>query len=150
PEAEKTALVRHACRMFLAGATVTVPFFSVILRKLYGLGGVVMYGGAPKTPHATAAWPTGEFGGMGIEASVRLGYRKEMEAIQDPAERQRFYDEKVAEQYREGTALNMASKEKIDDVLDPAETRAWLSGLLRSVPPALPREGKKRPMIDAW
>jgi len=150
PEAEKTALVRHACRMFLAGATVTVPFFSVILRKLYGLGGVVMYGGAPKTPHATAAWPTGEFGGMGIEASVRLGYRKEMEAIQDPAERQRFYDEKVAEQYREGTALNMASKEKIDDVLDPAETRAWLSGLLRSVPPLLPREGKKRPMIDAW
>jgi acetyl-CoA carboxylase carboxyltransferase component len=122
----------------------------VVVRKLYGLGGIAMYGGSPKTPLATVAWPSGEFGSWGIEASVRLGFRKEMSAIADPAERQRFYDKKVAEQYEEGTALSMATKYKIDNVIDPADTRAWLVGMLRSVPPAGRREGKKRSMIDAW
>jgi acetyl/propionyl-CoA carboxylase alpha subunit len=150
PEAEKTALVRHSSRLFLVGSNLSVPFFSIVLRKVYGLGGVAMYGGNAKTPLFTIAWPSGEFGNWGIEASVRLGYRKEMAAIADEAERKRFYDEKVAEQYRDGTAINTASRSKIDDVIDPADTRLWLASLLKSLPPLPVRTGKKRSMVDAW
>ena len=88
PEAEKTALVRHVSRMFVVGASLTVPFFTIVLRKGYGLGAQAMAGGSFKAPLFTVAWPTGEFGGMGLEGAVRLGFRKELEAIEDPAERE--------------------------------------------------------------
>ena len=85
PEIEKTALVRHAARMFVVGANISVPFFTIVLRKGYGLGAQAMAGGSFKTPIFTVSWPTGEFGGMGLEGAVKLGYRKELEAIDDPA-----------------------------------------------------------------
>src|SRR5205823_1664383 len=99
PEAEKTAIVRHVARMFVTGASLTVPLFGIVLRKGYGLGAQSMIGGGFHASFFTVAWPTGEFGGMGLEGYVRLGFRKEMEAIADPAERETFYRNKVAELY---------------------------------------------------
>ena len=106
PEIEKTALVRHASRMFVNGANVTVPFFTIILRKGYGLGAQAMAGGSFKAPHFTVSWPTGEFGGMGLEGAVKLGYRNDLAALEDPAARKKLFDEMVARMYQHGKALN--------------------------------------------
>ncbi|TNE59797.1 MAG: carbamoyl-phosphate synthase large subunit [Alphaproteobacteria bacterium] len=150
PEAEKTALVRHAARMFVTGASLTVPFFTIILRKGYGLGAQAMAGGSFHAPNFTISWPTGEFGGMGLEGAVKLGYRKELEAIEDPAERKTAFDEMVARSYERGKAISMASFFEIDDVIDPNDSRDWIMSGLRAAPKPLPRDGKKRPMVDTW
>jgi acetyl/propionyl-CoA carboxylase alpha subunit/acetyl-CoA carboxylase carboxyltransferase component len=150
PEAEKTAIVRHVARMFVTGASLTVPLFGVVLRKGYGLGAQSMIGGGFHASLFTVAWPTGEFGGMGLEGYVRLGFRKEMEAIADPEEREKYYKAKVAELYANGKAVSIASVLEIDEVIDPADTRHWIMAGLRSVPKPEPRSGKKRPCIDAW
>jgi acetyl-CoA carboxylase carboxyltransferase component/biotin carboxyl carrier protein len=150
PEIEKTALVRHACRMFVVGANVSVPFFTIILRKGYGLGAQAMAGGSFKAPHFTVSWPTGEFGGMGLEGAVKLGYRNELAAVDDPAERKTLFDQMVARMYERGKALNSASHFEIDDVIDPLESRKWIVAGLRSAPPPAPRTAKKRPCIDTW
>jgi acetyl/propionyl-CoA carboxylase alpha subunit/acetyl-CoA carboxylase carboxyltransferase component len=150
PEAEKTAIVRHVARMFVTGASLTVPLFGIVLRKGYGLGAQSMIGGGFHASFFTVAWPTGEFGGMGLEGYVRLGFRKEMEAIDDPAEREEYYKAKVAELYANGKAVSIASVLEIDEVIDPADTRSWIMAGLRSVPKPEPRAAKKRPCIDAW
>ena len=150
PEAEKTAIVRHVCRMFLMGASLTVPFFTVVLRKGYGLGAQAMAAGGFHDSTFTIAWPTGEFGGMGLEGYVKLGYRKELEAIEDPAERQAWYEAMVARLYENGKATSIASVLEIDAVIDPERTRQWVLAGLNAVPAPLPREGRKRPCIDAW
>jgi acetyl/propionyl-CoA carboxylase alpha subunit/acetyl-CoA carboxylase carboxyltransferase component len=150
PEAEKTALVRHASRMFVTGASLTVPFFTIILRKGYGLGAQTMAGGSFKAPLFTVAWPTGEFGGMGLEGAVKLGYRKELAAIEDPAERKALFEKMVAKMYEIGKAVSVASHFEIDDVIDPADSRKWIVTALQSAPKPAPRMGKKRPCIDTW
>ncbi|WP_298243309.1 carboxyl transferase domain-containing protein [uncultured Bradyrhizobium sp.] len=150
PEAEKTAIVRHVSRMFVTGASLTVPLFGIVLRKGYGLGAQSMIGGGFHASFFTAAWPTGEFGGMGLEGYVRLGFRKEMEAIADPEERETYYRNKVAELYANGKAVSIASVFEIDNVIDPAETRRWIMAGLRSVPKPPARTQKKRPCIDTW
>ena len=150
PEAEKTAIVRHVSRMFVTAASLTVPLFGVVLRKGYGLGAQSMIGGGFHASFFTAAWPTGEFGGMGLEGYVRLGFRKEMEAIADPFERETYYRNKVAELYANGKAVSIASVFEIDNVIDPADTRRWIMAGLRSVPKPPARTEKKRPCIDAW
>jgi acetyl-CoA carboxylase carboxyltransferase component len=123
---------------------------SVVLRKSYGLGAQAMMGGSTKAPAACVAWPTGEFGGMGLEGAVRLGYRRELEAIEDPELREKNFQERVANMYEHGKALNAASHFEIDDVIDPADTRRWIAAILNSSPPVPPRAGKKRPNIDTW
>jgi acetyl-CoA carboxylase carboxyltransferase component len=150
PEAEKTALVRHAARLFLVGCNLSVPYFTVVLRKAYGLGAIGMAGGNYRAPCFTVAWPSGEFGSMGLEGQVKLGYRAELEAIEDPQERIRYFEEMVAKAYEDGKAVHKATSFGIDDTIDPAETRFWLANLLAAMRPPIPREGKKRPMIDAW
>jgi acetyl-CoA carboxylase carboxyltransferase component len=150
PEVEKTGLVRHAARMFVTGANVTVPAFTVVLRKAYGLGAQAMAAGSFKAPVFAVSWPTGEFGGMGLEGAVKLGYRRELEAVEDPDERERVFAEMVEQSYRRGKALNTASHFEIDDVIDPAESRRWITSALRSLPPAEPRREKKRPAVDTW
>ena len=150
PEAEKTAIVRHVARMFVTGASLTVPLFGVVLRKGYGLGAQAMIGGGFHASFFTVAWPTGEFGGMGLEGYVRLGFRKEMEAIADPDEREKYYKAKVAELYANGKAVSIASVLEIDEVIDPSDTRHWIMSGLRSVPKPESRSGRKRPCIDAW
>lgn len=150
PEAEKTAIVRHVARMFVTGASLTVPLFGIVLRKGYGLGAQSMIGGGFHASFFTVAWPTGEFGGMGLEGYVRLGFRKEMEAIEDPVEREEYYQAKVDELYANGKAVSIASVLEIDEVIDPADTRQWIMSGLRSVPKPEVRTTKKRPCIDAW
>jgi acetyl-CoA carboxylase carboxyltransferase component len=150
PEVEKTALVRHVSRMFVTGASLSVPFFTIILRKGYGLGAQAMAGGSFKAPVFTVAWPTGEFGGMGLEGAVRLGYRNELAAIEDDAERERTFQQMVARMYEHGKALNTATYFEIDDVIDPADSRRWIVAGLDSAPPPPPRDGKKRPFVDTW
>jgi acetyl-CoA carboxylase carboxyltransferase component len=150
PEAETTALVRHVSRLFVTGANLTVPFFTIILRKGYGLGAQAMAGGSFKAPVFCVAWPTGEFGGMGLEGAVRLGYRRELDAIKDPDERERAFQEMVDRMYEHGKALNTATYFEIDDVIDPADSRRWIVNAIESSPPPPRRDGKKRPNIDTW
>jgi acetyl-CoA carboxylase carboxyltransferase component len=150
PEAERTALVRHCCRLYVIGANLTVPIFSVVLRKAYGLGAQGMVGGSFHLPMFSVAWPTGEFGPMNLEGSVKLGFRKELEAIPDPAQRKVRFEEMVAEAYERGKALSTATLFEIDDVIDPADTRSWVMSGLRSLPRPKPRTGKKRANVDTW
>ncbi|WP_028225733.1 acetyl-CoA carboxylase family protein [Paraburkholderia ferrariae] len=154
PESEKQATVRHVSRMFVAAASLSVPFFTVVLRKGYGLGAQAMAAGSFHAPLFTAAWPSGEFGAMGLEGAVRLGYAKELAAVEDPIARQQLFERMVAEAYRNGKAINMASFLEIDAVIDPAETRHWLMRGLNAVPAAMPGlsagNGKKRPFVDTW
>jgi acetyl-CoA carboxylase carboxyltransferase component len=150
PAVEETALVRHCSRLFVVGANVTVPMISVVLRKCYGLGAQAMVGGSTKAPAACVAWPTGEFGPMGLEGAVRLGFRRELEAISDPVARQADFEARVARMYEHGKALNAATFFEIDDVIDPAETRRWIVRLLAASPPPPTRSGKKRPNVDTW
>lgn len=148
PAAEETALVRHAARLFVTGASVRVPLFTVVLRKGYGLGAQAMAGGSFRSSLFTVAWPTGEFGGMGLEGAVKLGFRRELEAIEDPAERKRAFEERVARAYEVGKAVNIASALEIDAVIDPAETRHWVSRGLASAPRQ--QGGGRRPFVDTW
>jgi acetyl-CoA carboxylase carboxyltransferase component len=149
PDAERTGLVRHASRLFVTGASLTVPFFTIVLRKGYGLGAQAMAGGSFKAPVFTVSWPTGEFGGMGLEGAVRLGFRNELAAIDDEAERQATFEQMVARMYEHGKAVNTASHFEIDDVIDPVDSRAWISAAIRGWQPE-PRTGKKRPCVDTW
>jgi acetyl/propionyl-CoA carboxylase alpha subunit len=150
PEAEKTALVRHVSRMFVTAASITVPYFTIVLRKGYGLGAQAMAGGGFHAQNFTISWPTGEFGGMGFEGAVRLGFRKEMEAIEDPVARDKFFRDMVAKFYENGKAINIASVLEIDQVIDPIETRYWIMRGLQSAPRPQRRTNRKRPCVDAW
>lgn len=150
PEAEKQGTVRHVSRMFVTAASLSVPFFTVVLRKGYGLGAMAMAAGSFHAALFSVAWPSGEFGAMGLEGAVRLGYAKELAAVEDPQERQKLFDKMVAAAYRNGKGLNMASFLEIDDVIDPAETRRWLLRGLATTPKPAKRLGKKRPLIDTW
>lgn len=150
PEAEKTALVRHCCRTYLIGANLEIPTFFVMTRKSYGLGKLAMTGGSMRVGMFAVSWPTGEFGGMGLEGQVKLGRRRELAAIEDPAERLAAYERMVAELYERGKALNAGSLFEVDEVIDPADTRRWIVAGLRSLPPKPVREGKRRPCVDGW
>ena len=149
-ESEKTATVRHFSRMFVTAASLDIPIFTVILRKAYGLGAQAMAGGFVNIGAFSVSWPTGELGPMGLEGAVRLAYRKELAEIVDPAAQQARYQELVDDLYRAGKAMNAATYMEIDDVIDPADTRHWITHLLRTVKPPIPRAGKKRPMVDTW
>jgi acetyl-CoA carboxylase carboxyltransferase component len=150
PDVEATALVRHCSRLFVTGANITVPLITIVLRKAYGLGAQAMMGGTTKAPLACLAWPTGEFGGMGLEGAVRLGYRKELDAAPTPEARDALYRELVDRMYTHGRAVSVASYFEIDDVIDPADTRQWLSTLLKSAPAPQPGDPKRRANIDTW
>ncbi|MEC9431581.1 MAG: carboxyl transferase domain-containing protein [Pseudomonadota bacterium] len=150
PEAEKTALVRHVCRMFVAAASLSTPMFSVVVRKGYGLGAMAMTGGAFHESLFTVSWPTGEYGGMGLEGGVRLGYRKEFDALETPEEKQALYEELVAKAYEIGKATSVATTAEIDAVIDPATTRDWILAGLRSCAPRAPGARATRSFIDPW
>jgi acetyl-CoA carboxylase carboxyltransferase component len=162
PEAEETALVRHVSRMFVVGASLTVPFACVILRKAYGLGAQAMAGGSFRRPLFAVAWPTGELGGMGLEGAVRLGFRRELDLIDDPAERAAAFDAMVEQAYAHGKAVHVAEHFEIDDVIDPAMTRRrFVAALEASMSSsagdgndggggARPGSGRGRPFVDTW
>ncbi len=146
PAIEERAQVRHVSRMFVVGAALRVPFFSIVLRKGYGLGAMAMAAGGFHAPDFTVAWPTGEFGGMGLDGAVRLGYRKELEAAAPGAAREALFKQLLAQQVQAGSAVNMATTLEIDAVIDPADTRAWL---VRGLASARVRDPTVR-FIDPW
>jgi acetyl-CoA carboxylase carboxyltransferase component len=151
PDAERTATVRHFARLFLTGANLSVPTGTIVLRKGYGLGAQAMAGGGFKVPLFTVAWPTSEFGAMGLEGAVRLGMRRELEAIADADERDRVFQATVAAAYERGRGVNMAAYGEIDDVIDPADSRRWIATLFEEASGQWWRsEGKRRPYVDAW
>jgi len=153
PAAEKTGTVRHFSRLFVTGANLTVPTGTIVLRKGYGLGAQSMAAGGFKAPLFVVAWPTAEFGGMGLEGAVRLGMRRELDAIEDPGERERAYDAAVAAAYERGKGLNMAAYFEIDDVIDPADSGRWIATLFdddRYAADWRTRQTKPRPYVDTW
>ena len=147
PEIETRAQVRHVSRLFIAAAHLRVPYLSVVLRKGYGLGAMAMTAGGFHSPLFTVGWPSAEFGAMGLEGAVRLGFRKELEAAPEGAQRDALYDQLVALQYEKGSALNMAATLEIDAVIDPAQTRAWLAAGLQTQRELPPAQGLA---VDAW
>jgi len=149
PEAEKTATVRHGSRMFVTAAGIEVPIFTIVLRKGYGLGAQAMTGGTFPASFFIVSWPTGEFGGMGLEGAVRLGYRKELEAETDPAAQKALFDQLVARSYERGKAISVAQALEIDAVIDPMESREWIVRGLKSMAPR-ERTGERRRFIDTW
>ena len=148
PDVEARAQVRHVSRMFVIGAQLRVPLLAVVLRKGYGLGAMAMTGGGFHAPLSTAAWPSGEFGAMGLEGAVRLGYRKELAALPEGPERDALYRQLVDRQYADGAAINMAATLEIDAVIDPAHTRTWLAQGLASA--RAPADGAAARFIDPW
>ncbi len=151
PAAERTATVRHFARMFTTGANLQVPTGTIVLRKGYGLGAQAMAAGGFKAPLFVVGWPTSEFGGMGLEGAVRLGMRRELEAIADPDERDRVFEATVAAAYERGQGINMAAYGEIDDVIDPVDSRRWIATLLDGTSGEWwTRPGKRRPNVDAW
>jgi len=149
PDSERQATVRHVSRMFVTAASLKIPFFTVVLRKGYGLGAQAMAAGSFHAPMFTIGWPSSEFGAMGLEGAVRLGYAKELAAIEDESERQKLFEKLVAELYQRGKGLSMASFLEIDAVIDPVETRDWLLRGLSSAPPESLQRGL-RPFVDTW
>ncbi len=147
PETEAQAQVRHVSRLFVTAAKLRVPVFSVVLRKGYGLGAMGMTAGGFHAPVFTVAWPTAEFGAMGLEGAVRLGYRKELESRPEGPEREALFQELLAREYEKGSALSMASGLEIDAVIDPAHTRAWLARGLAGARVRDPAPGR---FIDTW
>ncbi len=150
PEVEETALVRHCSRLFAIGSNLSVPLIGVVVGRGYGLGAQAMVGGSFLEPLLTLAWPTGELGPMGIEGAVRLGMKNELAAIEDEEEREERFRELVAGLRHHFRALNVATYFEIDDVIDPAETRARVARTLAAAPSPAPREGKRLPWVDTW
>jgi acetyl-CoA carboxylase carboxyltransferase component len=151
PESEATAMVRRCSRMFVTAATLSVPWLCVTLRRAYGLGAQAMAGGGFHVPILNVAWPTGEFGAMGVEGAVRLALRRELEAIEDDEEREARVQELVAQVRANSGAVNMAAHFEIDDVIDPAETRGRLVEALAASPrPDVRASGRRRTMVDPW
>nr|MCS5571153.1 carbamoyl-phosphate synthase large subunit [Pseudomonadales bacterium] len=143
-------LVRHAARMFVIGANIKVPSYMVILRKAYGLGAQAMGGGNQRLPAFVVAWPTSEFGGMGLEGQVKLGQRARLEAIDDLSERQAAYERMVEAAYNRGKGLNAGHVFEVDDIIDPADTRTWLIAGMKAGAPLARGPQLRTPIIDAW
>ncbi|GAB5414930.1 MAG: hypothetical protein Cons2KO_25330 [Congregibacter sp.] len=131
PDSEAAGAVHRMSALFEAAAAASVPILAVFLRKAYGLGAMALVGGSFAVPHYAISWPTGEFGGMGLEGAVHLGFRKELEAETDPERRQALFDKLLAELYEKGKAIEAAAHLEIDAVIDPAETRDHLINALR-------------------
>lgn len=149
PEVEKTAMVRHASRLFVVGASLQVPILTIVLRKAYGLGAMAMAGGSFHESLFTVTWPTGEFGAMGLEGAVKLGFKKELEAAKTPEERKSLYDKLVDEAYQKGKAISAASVMEFDEVIDPADSRKWIMAGLQSIP-TKSKKDKRRKYVDCW
>ena len=149
PEAEATALVRHTSRLLVTGAALRVPLVAVVLRRGYGLGAQAMVAGSLHEPLLTVAWPAAELGPMGLEGAVKLGFRRELEAITDETERKRRVRELTALAEQNAKALNAATLFELDDVIDPAQTRRLIASTLGAAA-STPEPAHGRSFVDTW
>ena len=152
PDAEATALVRHCSRLFNTGANLRVPLIALILRKAYGLGAQAMAGGGLHEPLLTIGWPTAELGAMGLEGAVRLGLKRELDAIDDADAREQRVREMTAHAHEHAKALNAATLFELDDVIDPADSRRLISATLAAAgrQRAAPGGRESRRPVDTW
>jgi len=150
PDHEKLATVRRASSMMVTGASISVPLFMICLRKGYGLGAQAMAGGSFTSPVFLVSWPTGEYGGMGLEGAVRLGYSKELAAAESPEARDALFEKLLAAYYEHGKALSVSTLHEIDAVIDPVETRKWIINGIRTVPVDAASRTRRRPFVDTW
>nr|WP_235033787.1 carboxyl transferase domain-containing protein [Pantoea sp. 18069] len=148
PDEEAKAQVRHVSRMFVTAAKLRVAILAIALRKGYGLGAMAMAGGGFRSSSCSVSWPTGEFGPMGLEGSIQLGFKKELESVPDGPQRRALYDQLVARAYERGHAINVASTTEIDAVIDPAQTRTWIRQGIASAPLRAGRA--RRSFVDTW
>ena len=146
PEHEKAALIRHSSRLFLSAAALDIPMITILVRKGYGLGAMAMAGGSFHTSYLTLAWPSAEIGGMGLEGAIKLGYKKELEAIDDLKMREQRYHELVAIAYEKGKAINAAETLEFDEVIDPVDTRKRILSALSCFSPKITATR----YIDSW
>ena len=146
PDHEKLALVRKTSRLFINGVNLETPIITIVLRKAYGLGAMAMAGGNFHQSYMTLSWQTGEFGPMGLEASVELGFKKELDNTSSETERKKLYDHLVSQAYEKGKAINAASKLEIDEVIDPKETRSRISNALHNYSD----QKDEQNFIDSW
>lgn len=149
PSHERQGLIRHASRLFLATATLTVPIITVVLRKAYGLGAMAMAGGSFHQSFLTLSWPSGEFGAMGLEGAVKLGFKKELETVKDEAEKAKLYEDLVAQEYEKGKAINAAETLEFDEVIDPTHTRKRITTVLNFQSNQSTASNNSR-YIDSW
>ena len=149
PNHEQTGLVRHTSRLFLAGANLQVPLVTVVLRKAYGLGSMAMAGGSLHDSFFTVAWPTGEFGAMGLEGAVKLGFKAELDSMENPEQRAQLYEKLVKKSYQRGKAVKAAFALEFDEVIDPKDTRKWIVTALDSVPKK-DKSVINNSYIDSW
>ena len=147
PDSEKTAAVRRGSRLIVAGANLSVPMFTIITRKGYGLGAQAMAGGSLHHPFFSIAWPTAELGPMGLEGAVELGFKKELMAAEEGPERRALYERLVAGLYEKGKAVSVASVFEIDAVIDPKDTRSWL---VRGMKMAGSKQRERKSYVDVW
>jgi len=155
PASEETGAVRHVSRMFVVGAKLSVPLVTIVLRKAYGLGAMAMAGGHLRVPLATVGWPTSELGPMGLEGAVRLGFRDELAAAAEGEERDGLFARMVEAAYETGKGLSVATAFELDDVIDPLDTRRWITATLGGAPG--PRTAEERRAaagsarwVDTW
>lgn len=149
PTHEETAMVRHSARLFTVGAALKVPLITVVLRKAYGLGAMAMAGGSLHRSFMTISWPSGEFGAMGLEGGVKLGFKKELDAAPDEASRAALYEKLVAAAYEKGKAIRAATALEFDEVIAPEHTRQWIANALDTIDPTTYQQGSGR-YIDTW
>ncbi|MBT8142695.1 MAG: hypothetical protein HKN88_10385 [Gammaproteobacteria bacterium] len=147
PDSEKTASVRRGSRLLAVAANLQVPVIAVVTRKAYGLGAQAMVGGSFQQPAAIASWPSGEFGAMGLEGAVSLGFKKELAAIDDPDEREAVFNKMVAKAYQRGKAISIAEYTEVDAVIDPKDTRGWI---LRTLNACKTPSRNTRRFVDIW
>lgn len=148
-EAETTAMVSQASRMSAMRANLSVPLFGIVLRKCCGLGAQFMIGGGLSAPVFTAAWPTGEFGGVAWDPCLRLS-RGEIDGVDNLSGRGECYRKEVAEFCSDGRAVSVTSLPNIDVVIHPTDTRRWIMTGLRSLPVSSHRASRERSSTDEW
>ena len=154
PEAEETALVRHVSRMFVVGRVAHGALLPAsCCARATAWARRPWRAGSFRRPLFTVAWPTGELGGMGLEGAVRLGFRRELDLIEDPDEREAAFAAMVFRAYEHGKALHVAEHFEIDDVIDPALTRARFVHALdvgRAAGPLVGGTAPGGPFVDTW
>jgi acetyl-CoA carboxylase carboxyltransferase component len=149
PDNEQEAAVRRLSRLFIAGAAIEVPLVTIFLRKGYGLGAMAMAGGSFANPCFSASWPSGEFGGMGLEGAVNLGFKKELDAEVDPAAKKELFNGLVEMMYDLGKATEAAAYLEIDAVIDPMDTRRVVLKAMKAASVKRSATPNKR-TVDTW
>jgi acetyl-CoA carboxylase carboxyltransferase component len=119
---ERQGIIRHGAKMISAVSEATVPKISVIVRKAYGAGLYAMAGPAFE-PDCCIALPSASIAVMGPQAAVNAVFYNQIQAIEDPEERERFVAEKREAYAADIDILHLASELVIDAVVQPGDLR---------------------------